>query len=125
MTVTADSVVSSGGERTLTVNLTAAETTDKGIIAYQFDLLYDPKLIELQSAPCDISDTMSSGMTVICRASETGVLKVVVFGTTPIACEGTLLKLKFNKIGKAAKTSPLSLQNFMFNEGVPTAVTVK
>ena len=104
----------------LTVNLTSADVTGKGIIAYQFDLLYDAKLIEPQSVSCDVSDTMSSRMTAICNVSEPGVLKVVVFGTTPMTGEGTLLKLNFKAVGKAAKRSALTLQNFMFNEGVPT-----
>ena len=36
---------------------------------------------------------------------------------------GTLLKLNFNAIGVAGNTSPLTIRNFIFNEGVPQDAT--
>ena len=50
---------------------------------------------------------------------------MVVFGATPLMGSGTLLKLNFKVVGMAGKTSPLTFQNFMFNEGLPSAITVK
>ena len=53
------------------------------------------------------------------------LLRVVVFSSTgtPISGAGTLLKLNFTAIGVAGNTSPLTIQNFMFNEGIPEDVT--
>jgi hypothetical protein len=115
----------SAGEKVMTLNLTATETTGEGILGYQFELLYDAAVIEPQAISCDVSETISSGMTAICRVSEPGVLKVVVFGATPLTGEGTLLKLNFKMVGTRGSTSGLSIENFMFNENLPSAVTVK
>lgn len=112
-------------DTTLTFNLSAADVTGKGILAYQFDVLYDAAVIEPQAASCDASKTLSGGMTAICRMSEPGVLKVMVYGTTPMTGEGTLLKLNFKMIAARGSASGLSIKDFMFNEGVPSAVTVK
>ena len=110
-------------ERALTLNLTATETTGEGILGYQFDLLYDAEAIEPQAVGCDVSETISSGMKAICRVSEPGVLKVVVFGTTPMSGSGTLLKLNFKVVGARGSTSPLTIKNFMFNENSPQEIT--
>ena len=109
----------------LTVDLTAAETTGAGILGYQLDVLYDASVIEPQALSCDVSKTISREMTAVCHVSEPGVLKVVVFGTTPISGAGILLKLKFKVVGARDSASPLTIKNFMFNEDLPTAVTVK
>jgi len=109
----------------LTVDLTATETVGGEILSYQFDLLYDAAAIEPQAVGCDVAETISRGMTAICHASESGVLKVVVFGATPMSGTGTLLKLKFNVIGATGSTLPLTVKNFIFNEGLSSAVTIK
>ena len=106
-------------------NLTVADVTGKGIIAYQFDLYYDSTLIKAGEQACEVSGTMSEQMTAICRVNEAGVLKVAVFGIAPLTGEGTLLRLKLKAVGRAAGASSLSLQNFMFNEGVPSEVLIK
>jgi hypothetical protein len=111
-------------DTTLTVDMTAADVTSKGILGYQFNVLYDSNLFESQAESCQVAETISSGMTAICAAGEPGVLKVVVYGTTPLTGEGILLKLNFKTIGMRDSVSALKISNFMFNEGVP-AVTVK
>ncbi|MDQ3042029.1 MAG: hypothetical protein M3R11_06570, partial [Acidobacteriota bacterium] len=112
-------------ETATTLNLTATETTGEGILGYQFDLFYDPTVIEPQAVGCDVTETLSNGMTAICHASESGVLKVVVFGATHLTGSGTLLKLNFKSIGAKGWTPAFTIKNFMFNEGLPNAVTVK
>lgn len=124
VTVTASANESAAEKAAFTVNLTAMETTGAGILGYQFELLYDAAVIEPQAASCDMSETMSREMTAICRVSETGVLKVVVFGTKPMSGMGRLLKLKFNVIGATGWTSPMRIENFIFNEDSPQEVTI-
>jgi len=126
--VTARSRAESGEQKTaehLTIELAAKETTGEGILAYQFDLLYDAGQIAPQADACEIAETISRGMTAICGMSEPGVLKVAVFGTTPLTGEGTLLKLNFKTVETRGLTSGLGIKNFMFNESLPSAVTVR
>ena len=105
------------------IPLTTSNTTGEGILGYQFDLIYDSSVIVPQITPCDNTGTISSGLSVVCNPNTPGILKVVLFGTMPINGSGTLLKLNFNAVGTAGMTSPLTLQNFMFNEGAPQNVT--
>lgn len=108
-----------------TVNLAVSNTTGEGIFGYEFDLLYNENVILPQISPCDSVGTVSAGRSVICNAVTPGFLRVVVFSTsgTPMSGAGTLLKLKFNAIGVAGNTSPLTIRNFIFNEGVPQDAT--
>ena len=76
-----------------------------------------------QPIPFDNAGTLSSQLSITCNPATPGLLKVVVYGTTPMNGMGTLLNLKFNAVGTAGNTSPLTLQNFMFNEGIPQNVT--
>jgi len=107
-----------------TVNLTAPELMGADVLGYQFDLLYDEAVILPQTTPCDTSGTISNGLSAVCNAVKPGLLKVIVFGTTPMSGEGTLLKLNFNAVGTAGDISPLTFQNFFFNEDTPSAKTV-
>ncbi len=106
-----------------TVNLTATDTTGEGILGYEFNLIYNQAVILPQAIPCEVTGTISSNLSVLCNASTPGLLRVVVFGTTPTIGVGTLVKLKFNAVGMAGQNSPLTIQDFMFNEGVPQDVT--
>lgn len=109
-----------------TIGLTASNTTGEGIFGYEFNLLYDSSILTTQAVPCDTSGTISVGRSVVCNPLSPGLLRVVVFSTTgvPISGAGTLLKLNFTANGTSGQTSPLTLQNFMFNEGVPDDITV-
>lgn len=107
------------------LNLAVSDTTGQGIFGYEFNLIYNPSVILPQVIPCDGAGTVSAGRSIVCNPVSPGFLRVVVFSTsgTPMSGPGTLLKLKFNAIGVAGNTSPLTIQNFMFNEGVPQDTT--
>lgn len=107
----------------ITIPITVQDTTGKGIVAYEFDLTYDPNILQLQSQPVDASGTLSNGMLVTVNAATSGLLKVAVFGTTPMNGAGSLLKLKFTAIGAVGSISPLTWQRFLFNENTPQNVT--
>lgn len=112
-----------------TVSLTSSDTTNilgppaETIFGYQFDLLYNQTVIVPQLTPCEITGTISSAQGFFCNTNTPGLIKVVVFGTGAINGAGTLFKFKFTAVGTAGATSPLTIQNFMFNEGVPDDVT--
>lgn len=125
--------VRSSGDKTseITVNLpkTSAENgqinvpidvrgvSDKGIISYEFDLRYDPSIIQPLAEPIDIKGTASRGHNVVANATEPGLLRVVVYGPMPIDKDGVLLNLRFAAVGTAGSISPLTLERMTFNEG--------
>lgn len=104
------------------VPVTVSDTTGAGIISWQFDLLYNPAIITPQVSPIDTAGTLGSGFAVTVNALTPGLLKVVLFSSTPISGSGTLFNFKFTAVGSNGQTSPLTWQNFMFNEGNPSNV---
>ena len=117
--VTAPTQFSSAGA-SIVIPLTVGTTTGEGIISYQFDLVYDSNVILAQTgSPCDVSGTISSNLSAFCNPATPGILRVAVFGATPITGSGILLNLKFNAVGIAGSSSPLTLQAFQFNNGIP------
>jgi Cohesin domain len=121
--VTVESIsAKTDGEVLVPVTLRAA--ADKGIIAYEFDLRYDPTIIEPQRNTVDLAKSVSLGFTGIVNATQPGMLRVVVYGVMPIDGNGVLLTLRFNAVGKAGAVSPLSFDRMMFNEGEPAAAAV-
>jgi len=93
------------------------DTTNKGILAYQFELRYDPSVLEPAANPADLIDTISSGYQVTVNAAERGLLRVVVFGTQPLSGAGRLINLRFNAIGNPGSASDLIWENLGLNEG--------
>ncbi len=90
---------------------------EKGIVAYEFDLKFDPAVIQPQVNATDMTGTASRGLSAVFNANEPGVLRVVVYGPTAIDSEGVLLYLRFTAVGGSGSISPLTLEKMMFNEG--------
>lgn len=129
VTVTAPLSRTAAPGENFTFGLTASNTTGEGIFGYEFNLLYNQAVILPQVTPCSSAGTLSdisAGRTLICNANTPGLLRVVLFSTTgtPLSGAGDLLRLNFTVIGNVGTTSPLTLQNFIFNEGAPIDVTV-
>ena len=97
---------------------------NKEIISYEFDLRYDPTVIEPQQDPVDVAGTASRGLFAVSNAEEKGLLRVVMYGPFPIDGNGALLNLRFVAVGSAGLVSPLTFERIIFNEGDPeTTVT--
>ena len=96
---------------------------NKGIIAYEFDLRYDPTVIQPQKNPVDVAGTVSRGLIAVANAKEPGLLRVAVYGPMPIVGNGVLLNLKFTTVGIPGSVSPLIWDRLLFNEGEPQVVT--
>ncbi|MFN0279963.1 MAG: cohesin domain-containing protein [Pyrinomonadaceae bacterium] len=128
-----------GPERSTAVNLPSLVTSadsevvipvavngaaNKGIISYEFDLRYDPTVIQPQVDAVDLAGTVSRGLTAVANPHEPGLLRVAIYGAYPIEANGLLLNLKFNAVGASGSVSPLTFERIMFNEGDPgTLVT--
>lgn len=91
----------------------------KGVIAYEFDLRYDPSVIRPQAVPVDLAGTVSRSLTPVVNAVEPGLLRVVVYGPMAINDNGVLLNLRFQAVGAPGSVSPLTWERIIFNEGDP------
>ncbi|MBK8467510.1 MAG: carboxypeptidase regulatory-like domain-containing protein [Chloracidobacterium sp.] len=92
---------------------------NKGIISYEFDLRYDPTVIQPQADPVDLAGSVSSKLSAVANPSEPGLLRIVVYGPLRIDGNGVLLNLRFTAVGAPGSVSPLTWERVMFNEGDP------
>ncbi len=116
LVATAPRVDARAGE-TVVVPITVGDTTGRGISAYQFELLYDPEVLEPAAEAFDVAGSLSDGYAVVVNAKESGRMIVVVYGTRQLAGQGSLLSLRFNAIGPVGSTSRLEWSQLLFNEG--------
>jgi len=114
--VKASNVIAPAGSD-VTVPVSVTGVADKGIIAYQFDLHYDPTVIQPKAEAVTLGGTVSSEMNVVVNASGRGVLRVAVYGPYALINSGNLLNFHFTAVGDAFTKSPLTWDTFMFNEG--------
>ena len=114
--VTVQEVVTAA-EKELVVPVNVQGVADKGIISYEFDLRYDPSVIQPLADPVDVAGTVSRGLMVVANPNKPGLLRVVVYGPIPIYENGVLLNLRFTALGTAGSVSPMTWERIMFNEG--------
>jgi uncharacterized delta-60 repeat protein len=97
--------------------------SNKGVISYDFDLRYDPSVLQPQIDPVGLEGTASRGFSVVTNSICPGILRVAVYGAIPIDGDGVLLNLRFVAVGKSGSISPLVFESFMFNDGLPMTAT--
>ncbi len=90
---------------------------EKGIISCEFDLRYDPAVIQPHEDPVDVAGTVTRGLTTVTNGQESGMLRVVLYGALPIENDGLLLNLRFSVVGVPGSVSSLTFERMMFNEG--------
>jgi hypothetical protein len=103
-------------ENEVIVPIDVQGVANRGIISCEFEVRYDPAVLQPQENPFDIVGTVGSGLVTVANAGEPGILKIVMYGAMPIEKDGLLLKLKFNAIGSVGSISPLIFERIMFNE---------
>jgi len=110
--------------RSVIIPVNVQGAAGKDIIAYEFDLRYDPSVLQPQADPADLAGTVSRDLSVVTNVTEPGLLRVVVYGVSPITENGLLLNLRFAVVGAPGSSSPLTWERVVFNEGDPgTLVT--
>lgn len=121
--ITAPTIASPvNGEIMIPVTIQGA--AGKGIISYEFDLRYDPAVIQPAAEPVDLTDTASRGLFDVVNRSEEGLLRVVMYGPIPIDGNGLLIKLRFVGVGAQGSASSLVWERLLLNDGeLPTFVT--
>lgn len=107
----------------VTIPIRVQGAAKKGIIAYQFDLRYDPAVIQPQANAVSLARTLSRELSFAVNAKESGLIRIAVYGSKPIAADGVLLNLKFAPNGAQGSASPLTLERIKFNDGEPLANT--
>ena len=89
----------------------------KGVTSYQFDVEYDPSVIQPRQDAADLAGTIDQNLSVVSNSPVPGLLKVVVYGATPVSSDGVYLNLNFKVVGGADSASALVLNKFSFNGG--------
>ncbi|MBS1791708.1 MAG: VCBS repeat-containing protein [Acidobacteria bacterium] len=112
-----------GAGTSLILPVTVGDLTGRGVLSYDFDLVYDANLLQAQTQPVDATDTLSGNFTVTPNATP-GRLRVSGFGAMPLTGSGVLLKLRFNVVGSVGNNTTLNWQMFQFNEGNPATTAV-
>lgn len=97
------------------VNIEAA--ANKGLVSYEFDLRYDPSVMQPDGNGVDLTDTASRKLFAVTNGTEPGLLRVVVYGPAQIDSNAVLLNLRFTAVGKPGAVSPLNIERIIFNEG--------
>lgn len=110
-----DLVAIPGGEVVIPVAVQGA--ANKEIISYEFDLRYDPTVLQPEADAVNLAATVSDGLSFAVNAGNPGILKVAVYGALPIDRDGVLLNLRFTAVGAPGSTSRLGWTHLIFNEG--------
>jgi uncharacterized delta-60 repeat protein len=111
-------------QKAIIIPVTVKGAADKGIVAYEFDLRYDPKVLQPMSVPVDVSRTASRRLSAVTNPIEPGLLRVVIYGPAVINEDGVLVNLKFAAVGAACSITPLTFDRIIFNEGEPSVIVV-
>ena len=118
--------LATSADKEVVIPVTVQGAANKGIVSYEFDLRYDPSVIQPLPDAVDVAGTVSHGLFFVTNAKEPGILRVVVYGATPIGTtdeNGLLLNLRFTAVGAVGSISPLTFERIMFNEGYPLVNT--
>ena len=89
-----------------------ALTSEDGIIAYQFDLAYDPTVLEY--ADGSVAGTLAAGGTLAINDQTAGTLSVSYMHTTPLTGSGSVLTMQFNTL--AVDSSVIGLSSAYLND---------
>ena len=113
-----DASVSSGNNISVPVNVD--DLTGMGVKAFEFDIRYDPAILQPLANAADGSGTLSSGFSIGSNVIGTGLLRVSASSGTAISGPaGVLINVKFKAIGANGTSSALSFDDFIFNAGSP------
>ena len=111
-------------DKEIIVPVNVQGVANKGVISYEFDLRYDPSVIQPQKNAIDVMGTASRGLSAGVNAAEPGLLRVALYGPLPIDGNGLLVNLKFTAVGTPGDESPLIWERLLFNEGDPRVIPV-
>ena len=97
--------------------LSMSDLRGRGIDSYQFDIEYDPAVLEPANVAADLTGTNNEGFFIAAHSPSPGLLKVVIYGTIPVTTDGVFVNLRFIARGAVGSTSPFSIRRFRINDG--------
>ena len=111
--------------QTVDITLSTGNLTGLGIVSLQFDLTYFANRVTAVDVIEAGTSVGAAGWGDATFNVTSGKITVSHAGTTPLTGSGPLLVIRFlvNPAQLAASSTPLTLSNFVFNEGVPNDTT--
>jgi hypothetical protein len=108
-----------GGEpgSLVTMPLRFDNLQNRSVDSYQFDIAYDPAVVEPARIAADITGTNSASLNVVWNSPQPGLLKVAVYGAIPTSGDGVYVDLKFNILGASGSSSEIHINEFRLNDG--------
>jgi len=102
----------------VTVPIVVGDLTGQNVISYQGTITYDSNI--LTATGVSTAGTISDGLTIFPNI-QPGQITLGTFSTDPLSGSGVLLNINFdvNAAALPGQTTPLTLQNFIFNAGDP------
>jgi hypothetical protein len=96
----------------LIVPVSIGDTTGKGIVAYDFTVVFDPDVVRPANSPVDVAGALSDGWSVVHNVQTPGRMRVIAFSTGELTGKGVLLRLRFHVLagGEAARLRWADLQ---------------
>ena len=112
--------------QTVTVALTASDLSGLNVRSYEFDLNYNPTVVTATGVTTAGTLTGTAGWGTPTIAVTSGRIRIAGSGANALSGAGTLLNVTFqiNPAWLNGSGTGLSLANFLFNEGTPTASVV-
>ena len=98
--------------------------SNSNVISYEFELRYDPLIIQPLENPVELVGSVSRGLFVVSNIETEGLLKIAAYGPMPLTTDGVLLNLRFRAIGSSGSASSLIWERFMLNEGDPAVNSI-
>jgi len=102
---------------TVSVPIKVGNLGGQNVLAYDFDVTYDPAVLEPVAAGVDTADTESARLFITTNPTQPGHMRVVAFGIAPMAGNDSLVNLTFNVIGGVGTQTDVGFGSFRFNEG--------
>lgn len=94
--------------------------TASPITSFEFELHFDPAVVQLNSPMVSISGTITpSDWMPLFSSPSAGVLSGVCFGGTPLTGEGTVCNILFDVVGSMNDYTDFELVSFSYNVSVP------
>ncbi len=106
----------------VTIPVSVGDLSGRGIYSYQFEVIYDPAVLEPVVGTASGAESISGRINVVSNSPEEGKLMVVAYGAQALESAGTLVNLRFRVVGRPGASTKFIIENFMFNEGDVDAI---
>jgi hypothetical protein len=108
-----------GAGDTLDLPLWVSGAAEQELLAYQFDVRYDPARLSFERVITE--STLTAAWSLAVNDEEAGLLRVGGYSADALPGDGVLLTLRFDALTAIGNGQPPTLDGFQFNEGQPQA----